>query len=125
MTGNWREAFRFHPGQLRTAFFLVWAALSLGLAAVLLASAAPSTLAFRLAPQCESKLREGQSCSLCGMTHAFVSISRGNLTDAAGHNPASLPLYAGILANQVCFALTATRRLRRRTQYPLSGELSC
>jgi hypothetical protein len=86
-------------------------------AAVLLVSAAPET-AFRVAPACESQRRGEGPCTLCGMTHAFVAISRGRFSEAAGHNPAGVPLYAGLAGNEIIFGVVLLKRAARRRAHP-------
>lgn len=101
---------RFQPGQLRAALLWVWAIITVTLAAVLVAAAAaPPAVIFQAAPVCQSR-----PCALCGMTHAFLSISRGELRQATRENPASVPLYAGMAGNEALFALALFRF--RRTQ---------
>jgi hypothetical protein len=120
---DWRNLFRFPPGQISTALRRAWAVVSLALALALLAPAAlPASVVFRAAPVCQSKLRYGKSCPLCGMTHAFVAISRGRFAEAARENRASLPLYAGMAANQLFFAAALVRRRRARRA---SSSSSC
>jgi hypothetical protein len=111
---GWRKWVQFPPGQVKSAWRWVWTATSLAIALALVAAALPGGVAFRLAPVCQSRLRYGTNCVLCGMTHAFVSISRGNLAQARRENPASLPLYAGLAGNELLFALALMRRWARR-----------
>jgi hypothetical protein len=106
------QLIRFPPGQIAAAFRRAWAVISLALGLTLLASALPASIVFRAAPVCRYKLRHGKSCALCGMTHAFVSISRGRFGDAARANPAGLPLYAGMAGNEMLAALAFMRRRR-------------
>ena len=123
---DWRNLIRFPRGQIATALRQVWAVVSLALGLVLIASAAlPASVVFRAAPVCQSKLRYGKTCSLCGMTHAFVSISRGRLGEAARENPASVFLYAGMAGNELLFALALTRRFGpRRPSFSSSASVS-
>jgi hypothetical protein len=116
---SWRKWLQFPPGQLQSAGRWVWTATSLAIALALLSAALPQSVVFRLAPVCQSRLHYGTTCVLCGMTHAFVSISRGNLAQAEHENPASLPLYAGLAGNELLFALALTRRwAQRRSAVP-------
>jgi hypothetical protein len=68
-------------------------------AAVLLASLvadeqALSTGWLAFWPECAAK-RAGGSCALCGMSHAFVAMSRGQIEKARGYHPFSPWVYAG------------------------------
>jgi hypothetical protein len=50
-------------------------------------------------------------CPLCGMTRAFVSISRGDLAQALEFNQCSIAVYGIFLANEVCVAAFMARRI--------------
>jgi len=110
--------------QARCALRRVWAVLSIVFALVLLSSAIlPEELAMRLAPVCQRKAATGRECPLCGMTHDFLAISRGRLRVENRRNRASLPLYAGMLANEALFALNLTLGRRLRAPVPTGRNL--
>ena len=50
-------------------------------------------------------------CILCGMTHSFIFIARGQFAQAHAANALSLPLFAALLVNSVIFVLFAIRLL--------------
>lgn len=56
----------------------------------------------------------GRACALCGMTRAFVSIGRGEWSEARRWNPASLPLYGVLAANEGLAAGWLIFRRRKR-----------
>jgi hypothetical protein len=92
--------------ELRAAASSVWLVLSLAVGLLLISSRALSEdWIFQHAPVCEAKARFGRECALCGMTHAFLDISRGKWREAERQNRASLPLYGIFLANEMAFLL--------------------
>lgn len=50
-------------------------------------------------PECFWKIRYGKPCPLCGMTHAFILLSNGNIEEALNSNPYCLILYKVFLLN--------------------------
>lgn len=85
-------------------FFLVWAVLSIAVLFILTAPfVLPENTIFRLAPVCESKRLGLGQCPLCGMTTAFIEISKGDFTNAFNSNRASLALYSLLVLNQIIF----------------------
>ena len=87
---------------LDLALRAVWLIISL---AILLILAAPFLLGAgrvaRLAPVCQSKLRNGTPCSFCGMTTGFLAISSGHFRDAEGANRGAIPLYTLFVVNEI------------------------
>ena len=106
---RWRTLFAIPREQLRAAGRWTWSVLTVAIA-LLLATVfvMPERAILRLAPVCERKLRTGLECPLCGMTHAFVAISRGEFGSASARNAGSLPLFAGFLFNEVIFVCWLT-----------------
>lgn len=95
---------------VRHAVFLAWLAASALLAPVLLAPwLLPDTMVLAVAAKCRSEHRDGRPCPLCGMTRAFLSIARGDLAEAQRANPASVPLYLGLAANELAAAAVFLR----------------
>ncbi|MGE5351452.1 MAG: DUF2752 domain-containing protein [Acidobacteriota bacterium] len=90
--------------EFRQGFFIVWAALSIAALFILIIPfVLPESTIFKLTPVCESKRLGLGQCPLCGMTTAFVEISKGELTKAFNSNRASLALYSVLVLNQLFF----------------------
>lgn len=85
---------------------VVWLISSL---VILLILASPfvlgSTRVQRLAPICQSRLREGKPCGFCGMTTGFLAISEGRFQDAGRANHAAIPLYAVFVMNEIAMLM--------------------
>lgn len=85
---------------------VVWLISSL---VILLILASPfvlgSTRVQRLAPVCQSRLREGKPCGFCGMTTGFLAISEGRFQDAGRANHAAIPLYAVFVMNEIAMLM--------------------
>jgi hypothetical protein len=138
---RWPEPLGIPRDQIKVAAWWVWAILSLVFAITLAASAIlPEGLVMRLTPVCERKARTGLECPLCGMTHAFLSISRARFRTASNQNAGSLPLYAALFFNEGLFVLGLIRGRRPqsrmgaasvwtpqpwRRQPAAKGELKC
>jgi hypothetical protein len=102
-------------GQLGSALGAAWAVVSLVFALIVAASAVlPADVAVGIAARCQRPVHAGRSCPLCGMTHAFLAVSRGRWREANAANPGGLPLYAAMLGNQAALAAVAFRRRRVR-----------
>ncbi len=101
-------------GELGRAAFAVWAILSgVILLILLIPFVAPADFTTGLVPECEWK-RKGKECPLCGMTKAFMAISKGEMEEAVEANRFSLWVYGSFVANE-CFLLAAlATRIRRR-----------
>jgi hypothetical protein len=56
---------------------------------------------------------EQEPCLLCGMTRAFIAISRGNLAEAVSFNGLSVALYGVLLANELSAAIFLASRIRK------------
>jgi hypothetical protein len=117
------------PRHLQRASLIVWIVLSV---VVLCAIAAPAVLPLQLvrdiSPTCQSVLRTGRPCPLCGMTEAFISITHGRLAEALEANRSSLLLYALFVVNELVILLFVSGRItrlafsRRRARVRLPGE---
>jgi hypothetical protein len=78
---------------VKRAFLMVWLIVALGAGALAAAPwVAGEEAVYGWVPRCSG-------CSLCGMTTAFVHISRGEFDEARRANRGSLPVYAGFSAN--------------------------
>lgn len=93
-------------GELKTALRIVWIVISSVMLATLVGPwiLTPGQIAAAV-PPCERKARYGKECFLCGMTTAFIDISRGRLRAAQRSNHGSVPLYAGFLLNEAAVVL--------------------
>ena len=54
-----------------------------------------------------------EPCFMCGMTRAFIAISRGNLAEAVTFNRWSVALYGILLANELSAAIFLASRIRK------------
>lgn len=70
----------------------------------------PDNIFLNKTPLCESKSDSGRECFMCGMTHAFSCISKGNFDDANGHNTASIPLFILFSVNSVIFSVISFKK---------------
>jgi len=99
---------------VRQASLLAWLIASAALLAVLLAPwLLPEEVLLKAAPVCQARARRGVECPLCGMTRAFVSISKGRLHEATQLNRASVPLYVALAANELAALLVLARQASR------------
>jgi hypothetical protein len=129
---RWPTVLRIPRDQIRLAARWVWTVLTVVFALTLAAAAiVPESRLMGLAPVCERKLKTGRDCPLCGMTHAFVSISRGEFGAASRQNAGSLPLYAALFSNEWLFGWRLMRGRRPRSKQPsiapreFKGEIKC
>lgn len=63
---------------------------------------------------CESKILNGSDCFMCGMTHAFSSIGKGNLNAALDHNRGSIFLFIIFAANSALFFVYSLKNIFKR-----------
>ncbi|MGE5440981.1 MAG: DUF2752 domain-containing protein [Bacteroidota bacterium] len=90
--------------EFRQGFFIVWAALSIAALFILTVPfVLPESTIYKITPVCESKRLGLGQCPLCGMTTAFIEISKGDFTNAFNSNRASLALYSLLVLNQIIF----------------------
>lgn len=90
--------------EFRQGFFIVWTVLSLAALFILIAPfVLPESTIYKIVPLCESKRLGLGQCPLCGMTRAFVEISKGDFTGAFCTNRASVALYSILVLNQLFF----------------------
>ncbi|MCU7494873.1 MAG: DUF2752 domain-containing protein [Ignavibacteria bacterium] len=92
--------------EFRQGLFTAWAVVSFVVLFILLAPVIlPESTLLSLTPVCESKRLGLGQCPLCGMTRAFIEISRGNLNVAGSFNRQSVALYILLVLNQLVFLL--------------------
>ena len=76
----------------------------------------PDTL-YSATPECIWKTVYGKPCPLCGMTHAFVLLSKGNIEDALIENSYSLKLYMVFILNTAAlFLFLCAKAVRKAKQ---------
>lgn len=97
----------------RKGFLLAWLAASIVLLPVLTAPfLLPAETIYRLEPVCEWKARHNRECALCGMTRGFLAISRGEFQRASSLNRGSVPLYFGLILNELIAGSTGMKLVR-------------
>lgn len=90
--------------EFRQGYFAVWVILSLAAFFILLVPFIfPESTIYSLTPLCESKRLGKGECPLCGMTRAFIEISKGDFSGALISNRFSLALYGIFVINLVIF----------------------
>ncbi len=88
---------------LRLSIEIVWIIFSVIILGIIMMSYfLPETL-LKLSPVCISKSRFGTECFMCGMTRAFMEISRGNLYSALTLNGLSIFLFSMFVLNTLTF----------------------
>jgi len=98
-------------GDVRAALLVSWLIVSAAGGAILAAPFVmdPATVA-ALVPACESKIRYGRPCSLCGMTTAFFHIAEGDLGEAGRANRGGIALFSALGLNLAGAAIFLGRR---------------
>lgn len=105
---------RIPSADLRAALLLAWLALSAGLGvAAVAALTAPEEAVLEAAARCEIGGGHRSACALCGMTHAFLALRRGELREARQANAAGLVLFPSIALNEALAAFVLIRRMKR------------
>jgi hypothetical protein len=90
--------------ELKISLFLVWSILSIIILFILIAPLFLSQDSIlKLAPYCVSRTKYNKECPLCGMSRAFIAISKGNLGVAYSANKAAIPTYLTFALNEVFF----------------------
>jgi hypothetical protein len=73
----------------------------------------PPDLLYAATPECVLKATYGKPCPLCGMSHAFVFLSKGMVDEALHANSSSLLLYLGFLLNSAgCFLFALVKAVK-------------
>ena len=106
------------------AFVIAWLIVSAMLLVILLSAAvAPVDAILRVSATLQLPHGEHGTCPLCGMTAAFLAISRGQFGAALDANSGSLVLYGMLLANELAAAAWLLSGQARRTlQAALAGQ---
>ncbi len=74
----------------------------------------PERSIYSIAPKCEWKTKYHKECILCGMTTAFIELSRGKINAAERSNRFSLCLYSIFVLNEFLACVYLGRKLRRK-----------
>ena len=73
----------------------------------------PQDALLMISPQCEWKIRYGVECFFCGMTRAFISISKADISSAMNLNPFSVPLFLIMIFNEIYFVFTIKASIKK------------
>lgn len=104
--------------EVRVALTSTWLLVSAALLSVLMAPHLLSESTILSVSGALASPHHGQEpCLLCGMTRAFMAISRGNLAEAVTFHRWSVALYGTLLANQVMAAFFLSSRMRKRSSW--------
>lgn len=99
---------------IKTSFLLSWLTMS---AVILVVLVSPFLLSdktiYSIAPKCEWKIKYHKECVLCGMTTAFIEISKGQLSAANRSNRFSLYLYLVFSVNELFASLFLVKRRKQ------------
>jgi hypothetical protein len=89
--------------------------------AMLAIIAVPPGLLYAAIPECDWQRLYGRPCFMCGMTHAFVALARGDPAAARGYHPWSPLLLGLVVVNQLGAVSAGARALMRRRQARYAG----
>lgn len=102
------------PSELQAALLLAWLALSASLGVLALAAlAAPAETVLEAAARCAAPAGHREACALCGMTHAFLAMRKGDVSGAREASAASVILFPAFVLNETMMAFVFFRRMRR------------
>jgi hypothetical protein len=91
---------------LKTALKYVWLVVSLVTGCAVVAPfVASSASLYSLFPVCEARAKYRTECPLCGMTTAFVAISRGHWHESQAANTGAIPVFLIWSTNAVAASL--------------------
>ena len=95
----------YHKGSdLKIALTIVWVICSISILIILiLPYIFDNQTLLKYSPTCISKGQHNKECSLCGMTRAFLEISKGGYRNAYQLNKASIILYFFFFLNSLFF----------------------
>jgi hypothetical protein len=101
--------------EIKRALLIVWLIATVCETAILVSPFILTPQAISsMTPLCVSKTRYNRSCVLCGMTTAFLSMSKGDVRGALKHNRGSAWLYSAFVGNTTLALLLALRALCSR-----------
>ena len=108
----------------KLAFVIAWLIVSAMLLVLLLSAAvAPVDAILRVSAALQLPHGAHDTCPVCGMTEAFLAISRGQFGAALDANSGSLALYGMLSANELAVAAWLLSRKGRRTlKAALAGQ---
>ena len=86
--------------QVKTSLFLVWVVLSFVILVILISPLNLNSSTLRSFSSIFRIEEDVTECVFCGMTTAFLYISKGQMADALESNRGSIMLYALFLLNQ-------------------------
>jgi predicted RNA-binding Zn-ribbon protein involved in translation (DUF1610 family) len=110
--------------ELKLSLIISWLVLSLVTFCILILPYILSEESIHhLVPKCEWKTKYNKECPLCGMTTAFINISKGNFKKAYQANRGSLFLYAFFLLNQI-IVFVYLKRLLKHCRYFLVSKIT-
>lgn len=99
----------------KKAILIVWIVVSIVLLGIVtLPFILPDYVILNMAPRCEWVVKYNKLCPLCGMTRAFLEISRLDIKEALFYNRSSIYLYSFLSANSILFLLWPLIRLVRQ-----------
>lgn len=88
--------------KIKKAFIIVWFIIDFTIFVVLLIPfVLPSNTILSNMPACEWKIKYHKECPVCGMTTAFILLSKGQINEAQTHNKGCLFLYALFIVNEL------------------------
>ncbi|MEO8209711.1 MAG: DUF2752 domain-containing protein [bacterium] len=97
---------------LKLSLEIAWIIYSLIILSVLILSAFFPEVLIKISPVCISKMYYGEECFMCGMTRAFVEISKGDFSKAYSFNNFSLILFSLFVLNELLFLYYSLYQLR-------------
>ena len=99
--------------QIKTATVAVWVIVSVCVAAILIVTYLPAANeVLEISRRCRSPNHGNLDCPLCGMTRAFLAITRGEFGKALSLNKGSIALYASFVLNEALFAVYLARKCK-------------
>jgi uncharacterized protein with ACT and thioredoxin-like domain len=89
-------------GIYKKAFLLVWLIISI---IMLFSLITPFVLSentvYKITPKCQWKEKYNRECIMCGLTSAFIHISKGEIAEASRHNRGGIYLFSIFIANLI------------------------
>lgn len=95
---------------LKFVLFIIWTVLSaIFLLLLIFPFLFEEFFILDIVPLCQS-VEYGIECSLCGMTRAFIQITKGNISEAISLNKGSIHLFIAMLINTFVYTYFYIRR---------------